>query len=145
MCKKIVIATLRAFTLHASLFIRSFVCLFVCLFVRLFVCLFVCSSAREWTFCCVIEIIPACVTFRPRIANRVGEGSRCRGGIVNIEDYHARALLLRLKSSKVLWQPRVSTSNTPSDHTRPHTHTHIRHIHRIHARRDIRGCGDDHF
>jgi len=44
-----------------------------------------------------------------------------------------------------LWQPRVSTSNRLSDHSRPQTHTHMRYIDRIYAQRDTRGYGDDHF
>jgi len=86
------------------------------------------------------------ITLRARIANLLVTGSRCRGGIVNILGGCTGALTVRqLPNPTALWQPRVSTSNSLSDHSRPHTHKYLRQIHRIHARRDIRGCGDDPF
>ena len=68
--------------------------------------------------------------------------SRCRGGIVNILVGCSRALTVRRLHPKALWQPRVSTSNSLSDHIWPPTYTQIRQIDRILAQRDIRGYGD---
>ena len=92
-----------------------------------------------------ITTFNACVKFHIRIANGVGEDSRCRGGIVHIRFGCSRALLVRPLRPTALWRFRVSTSNSPSGRTWPHTHTHIRHIHHTYAQQDIRVCGDDHF
>jgi len=85
------------------------------------------------------------ITLRARIANLLVTGSRCRGGIVNSLGGCTGGLTVRRLHSKALWLLRVSTSNSLSDHSRPQLNTHFRYIHRIHAQRDIRGCGDDHF
>ena len=66
------------------------------------------------------------ITFRLRIANRAGEDSCCRGGIVHIRGGCSRALLERRPRPKALWRFRVSTSNSPSCRSRPHTNTHAR-------------------
>ena len=85
------------------------------------------------------------ITLRARIANLLVTGSRCRGGIVNIQGGGTCARIVRPTRPTALWRFRVRTSNSPSDHTRPQQHTHIRYIYRIYAQRDIRGYGDDHL
>ena len=85
------------------------------------------------------------ITFRLRIANRVGEDSRCRGGIVNTRGGCSRALLERRPRPKALWRFRASTSNSLSDRSRLPTHTHTRQIDHTYAQQDIRVCEDDHF
>ena len=64
-------------------------------------------------------------TLHLRIANRVGEGSCCRGGIVHIRGGCSCALLVRRPRPKALWRFRVSISNSPSGRTLPHTDTHM--------------------
>ena len=66
------------------------------------------------------------VTLRVRIANWTGEDSRCRGGIAHSRGGCACALFVPPESSTALWRFRASTSNSPSDLPRPHTHTPIR-------------------
>ena len=85
------------------------------------------------------------ITFRLRIANRAGEDSCCRGGIVNTRFGRSCALFVRPQSPKALWRFRVSTANSLSGRSRLHFDTHIRYIDQIYARQDIRVCGDDHF
>ena len=85
------------------------------------------------------------ITFRLRIANRVGEDSRCRGGIVHTRFGCSRALLERRPRPKALWRFRASTSNSLSDRSRLPTHTHTRQIDHTYAQQDIRVCEDDHF
>ena len=87
----------------------------------------------------------SCKALRVRIANLLVKDSRCRGGIVNIRSGCTRAPFARLRNSTALRRPRVSTSNSLSDLSRPHPYSNIHHIDRIHAQRDIRGYGDDHF
>ena len=55
-----------------------------------------------------------CVTFHLRIANRVGEDSCSRGGIVHTRFGCSRAPSVPPNSPKALWRFRVSTSNSPS-------------------------------
>ena len=85
------------------------------------------------------------ITFRLRIANRAGEDSCCRGGIVNTRFGRSRALFVRPNSFTALWRFRASTSNILIDRYMPHAYTPIRQIHQIYAQQDIRVCGDDHF
>ena len=60
-----------------------------------------------------------------RIANRVGEDSYCRGGIVHSRGVCGSALLVRRNRSTALWPFRASTSNSLNGRTWPHTHTQI--------------------
>ena len=90
-------------------------------------------------------VFMGCVKFLLRIANRVGEDSRCRGGIVHIRGGCSCARSVPPKSPKALWRFRVSTSNSPSGRSRLHTNTQIRHIYHTYAQQDIRVCEDDHF
>ena len=136
------------------------VSVFVCVFT--FLCVFQYYSrytkeAHAHAYClefislslslCVSRIITMlCLVFHARTTNLLVKDSRCRGGgIVNILGRCSRVLTVRWLHPKALWLLRVSTSNSPSDLSRPHTNTHFCQIHRIHARRDIRGCGDDHL
>ena len=64
------------------------------------------------------------VTLHLRIANQMGEDSRCREGIVHSRGGCSRARSVWRQSPKALWRFRVSTSNSPSGRTRPHTNTH---------------------
>ena len=57
----------------------------------------------------------------------------------------SRALLVRPYSPKALWRFRVSTSNSLSGRSWPHTHTHIRYIYQTYAQQDIRVYEDDHL
>ena len=92
----------------------------------------------------VIMKLVARATFHLRIANRVGEDSCCRGGIVNTRCGCSRALFVRPNSSTALWRFRASTSNSLSGRMRLHTHTHTR-IHHTYVQQDTRVCGDDHL
>ena len=74
-------------------------------------------------FVCVFT---TCVTLHLRIANQVGEDSRCRGGIVHTRGGCSRALFVRQSSPTALWRFRASTSNSPSGRTWLHTHTPMR-------------------
>jgi hypothetical protein len=85
-------------------------------------------------------IILVRITVRVRIANQVGEGSRCRGGIVHIRDVRSCALSKPPVRSKALWRFRVSTSNSPSGRSWQHTNTPIRQIDHTFAQQDIRVC-----
>ena len=93
----------------------------------------------------VIMKLVARATFHLRIANRVGEDSCCRGGIVNTPCGCSRAQIERPKSPTALWRFRASTSNSPSGRTWPHTNTHFRYIYYIYAQQDIQVYEDDHF
>ena len=86
-----------------------------------------------------------CVTLLLRIANRVGEDSYCRGGIVNIRGVCCSARYIRPNSSTVLWRFRASTSNSPSGRSRLHAHTLLRRIDHTFAQQGIRVYEDDHF
>ena len=86
-----------------------------------------------------------CVVFHARIANQMGEDSRCRGGIVNTRGGCSRALLVRRTRPKALWRFRVSTPNSLSGHSWLPIHTHLRYVDQIYAQQDIRVCEDDHF
>ena len=77
------------------------------------------------------------VTLPPRIANRVGEDSYCRGGIVHSRDVCSCALLERPKSPKGLWRFRVSTSNSRSGRAWPPTDKLICYIYHTYAQQDI--------
>ena len=92
----------------------------------------------------LILILPR-VTLHLRIANHLGEDSRCRGGIVHIRGGFSRALVVRRNCSTALWRFRASTSNSPSGRTWPLPNTLLRHIDHTYAQQDIRVCGDDHF
>ena len=92
----------------------------------------------------VIMKLVARATFHLRIANRVGEDSCCRGGIVNTRCGCSRALFVRPNSFTALWRFRASTSNILIDRYMPPTHTHFRHIYHIYAQQDIRVYEDDH-
>ena len=79
-----------------------------------------------------------------RKTNLLGEGSCCRGGIVNSEcTCCSRALAIR--------RPRLSLSlfsisNSPSGgRTRLHAHTPTCHIYHTYAQQGIRVCGADPF
>ena len=90
------------------------------------------------------------VVLHARIANRVVEGSCCRGGIVNTRGGCSCALLVRRPRPKTLWRFRVSTSNSPSGRSWPHAHTHLNlvalcYIYQTYARQDIQVYEDDHF
>ena len=52
------------------------------------------------------------ITLHLRIANRVGEDSRCRGSIVHIRGGSSCELLERRSRPKALWRFRASTSNS---------------------------------
>ena len=79
-----------------------------------------------------------CAVFHLRIANRVGEGSRCRGGIVDTRGGCSRALLERRNSPTALWRFRASTLNSLIGRTWLPTNTHIRYIDHTYAQQDIR-------
>ncbi len=85
------------------------------------------------------------VVLHARIANRVVEGSCCRGGIVNTRGGCSCALLVRRPRPKTLWRFRVSTSNSLSGRSRPHAHMPNCNIYYIYAQQGIRVCEDDHF
>ena len=85
------------------------------------------------------------VVLQARIANRVVEGSCCRGGIVNTRGGCSCALLVRRPRPKALWRFRVRTSNSPIGRAWPHTDTPNGQSAQIYARQDIRVRGDDHF
>ena len=87
----------------------------------------------------------SCVALHVRIANRLVTDSRCRGGIAHIRGGFSRALLERPNSSTALWRFRVSTSNSPSSRSWPHTNTQNCQNDNTYARQDIRVCEDDHF
>jgi len=89
-------------------------------------------------------LIMARVTLRARTTNLLVMGSCCRGGIVNIRCVCTSALVERTNSPKAPWRFRVSTSNSLSGRSWPHTHTRIRYIDHTYAQQDIRVCGDDH-
>ena len=103
------------------------------------------SLSLSLSLCVSEHVFRTCVTFHLRIANQVGEGSYCRGGIVNIRGVCSRALLVQPNSPKALWRFRVSTSNSPSGRSWPPTDTALRQIYHTYARQDIRVCEDDHF
>ena len=103
------------------------------------------ARARLLVTMTMIILILMYITLRARIANLLVTGSRCRGGIVNIQGGGTRARIVRPTRPTALWRFRVRTSNSPSDHSRPHPYTHIRKNDRIYAQRDIRGYGDDHL
>jgi hypothetical protein len=93
----------------------------------------------------VIMKLVARATFHLRIANRVGEDSCCRGGIVNTRCGCSRAQIERPNSSTALWRFRASTSNILIDRYMPPTYTHARYIHHTYAQQDIQVYEDDHF
>ena len=112
--------------------------------VKSFYCAFL-SLSDVTSFILMMMMIRTCAILHLRIANRLVMGSCCRGGIVRIRGGCSRARSVRPKSSKALWRFRVSTSNSPSGRSWPHTHTHTRYIDHAYAQQDIRVCGDDHF
>ena len=82
---------------------------------------------------------------RSRTTSLLGEDSYCRGSIVNIRVGCTRALFVRGSCPKALWRFRVSTSNSISGRSWPHSHTQIRHIYHTYAQQDIRVYEDDHL
>jgi hypothetical protein len=111
--------------------------------VKSFYCAFL-SLSDVTSFILMMMMIWTCAILHIRIANHLVMGNCCRGGIVHIRGVFARARSVRPKSSKVLWRFRVSTSNSPSGRSWPHTHTHTS-IDHAHAQQGIGECGDDHF
>ena len=111
----------------------------LCVFVSLSFSLSLSLSLSE----CVCTVM-TCVTRRVRIANQMGEGSRCRGGIVNIRSVCSCARSVPPKSPKAIWRFRASTSNSLSGRSLPHNYTHLRYIYNY-AQKDIRVCEDDHL
>ena len=105
----------------------------------------VCFSTTMMMMMMTTTTTLACVVLRLRIANRLVEGSYCRGGIVNTRGVRSRTLLERRSCPKALWRFRASTSNSPSGRSWPPTDTALRHIYHTYARQDIRICGVDHF
>ena len=85
-----------------------------------------------------------CVKFRPRIANRVGEDSCCRGGIVHIRGGCSCVRSIRSNRPTALWRFRASTSNSRSGRSGRPLHA-IRYIYQTYAQQDIRVCEDDHL
>ena len=80
-----------------------------------------------------------------RIANQLGEDSRCRGGIVHIRGGCSCVRGIRCPRPTALWRFRASTSNSSSGRSWLPTYTHLRYIYHTFAQQDIRVCGDDHF
>ncbi len=116
----------------------------VFLFYKLgFVFLFLSFFLSFSLFVCVCVFMRR-VKFLLRETNRLGEDSRCRGGIVNTRGGCARERIERPESSTALWRFRASTSNSPSGRTGPPTDTQFRDIYRTYAQQGIRVCGDDH-
>ena len=105
----------------------------------------VAGSFRTCAIILILILILPRVTLHLRIANQVGEDSRCRGGIVNSRFRCICALFVPPKRSNALWRFRVSTSNSPSGRTWLHPYTQIHRIDQIYAQQDIRVCEDDHF
>jgi len=112
----------------------------LCVFVSLSFSLSLSLSLSE-NVCTVMT----CVTRRVRIANQMGEGSRCRGGIVNIRSVCSCARSVPPKSPKAIWRFRASTSNSLSGRSWPLVDTPVRHIYHTYAQQDIRVYEDDHF
>ena len=104
----------------------------------------VCVVVQALGFMSASVLLPY-ITSLLRKINRVGEDSRCRGGIVHTRFGCSRALLVRPLRPTALWRFRASTSNSPSSRTWPHTNTHLRYIHHTYAQQGIRVCGDDQF
>ena len=86
------------------------------------------------------------IKFLVRIANQMGEDSRCREGMVHsrvgFSRAHsvrrdARARSVRRESPKALWRFRVSTANSPSGRTWLHPYTLLRHIDHTYVQQDI--------
>ena len=111
-----------------SLFYKLGVFLFISFFLSLFVRVFI-----------------MCVKFRLRIANQMVMDSCCRGGIVNTRVCCSRVPRIRPESPKAVWRFRVSTSNSPSGRTWPHSDTPVPQVDHTYAQQDIRVCGDDHI
>ena len=82
-------------------------------------------NLRLFTMILILILILMYVTLRARTANLLVTGSRCRGGIVNILGGCSRAHILWRQSPMALWRFRVSTSNSPSGHWRPHLNTQM--------------------
>ena len=112
------------------------------LFFQLYVCVCLCVVCITLI---LLILVRECVAIsrRARIANLVGEDSRCRGGIVLIRCGCSGMLLERPNSPTALWRFRVSTSNSPSGQTRLHANTHMRYIDHTYAQQGIRVRGDD--
>ena len=112
---------------------------------RVCVSLSLVSFITRFTMMIMMMMTTFRVVLHARIANRVVEGSCCRGGIVNTRGVCSRERLVRRDSPKALWRFRVSTSNSPSGLSRLHTNTHTRQIYHTYAQQGIRVCEDDHF
>ena len=72
----------------------------------------VCVLLQEVILLILILILILNITLRPRIANQMVMGSRCRGGIVHSRGGCSRARTRTAPSPKALWRFRVSTSNS---------------------------------
>ena len=110
---------------------------------RVCVSLSLVSFITRFTMMIMMMMTTFRVVLHARIANRVVEGSCCRGGIVNTRGGCCGALLVRSKSPTALWRFRVSTSNSLSGRSRPQRYIQFRYIHHTYAQQDIRVCGDD--
>ena len=73
----------------------------------------------------ILILILERVTPRLRKTNQLVKGSRCRGGIVNTRGCSC-VPRIRSENPTALWRFRASTSNSPSDRSRPQTNTHTR-------------------
>ena len=93
----------------------------------------------------ILILILSRVTLHLRIANRLGEDSRCRGGIVRSRRGCSRALVERSKSPTALWRFHANTSNSLSGRSRPQRYIPFRYIHHTYAQQDIRVYEDAHF
>ena len=102
------------------------------------------SLSLSFSLCVSVHVFTTCVTLLLRIANHMVMDNYCRGGIVNTRVGCSFVPRIRPESPTALSQFRASTSNSPIDLFRPHTHTHIRCNHHTFAQQDIRVCGDDH-
>jgi len=118
-----------------------------CFVVSLFLSLVLqgCGGFRTRAIILIRILIPAHATLHLRIANRVGEDSCCRGGIVNTRGCCSCVPRIRPQSPTALWQFRASTPNSLSGRTRPPTDLHTSDIHHTFARQDTRVYEDDHL
>ena len=86
-----------------------------------------------------------CVKFLLRETNRLGEDSRCRGGIVHTRGGCSRSRSIQTHSSQgalAVSCKYFKQSKWPFSAAYQHA---FRHIYHTYAQQDIRVCGDDHF
>ena len=81
--------------------------------------LFIIQGCGSFRTCAIILILILIlilmrITLHLRIANQVGEDSRCRGGSVHSRFGCSRARSVPPYSPTAIWRFRVSTSNSPS-------------------------------